>query len=173
VPAKGQHVLLDTLATLLSEGRRVHLTLVGQGPDTDSLKVQAARLNLGDALTLTGAVNQDQILDYYHRADAFVLPSFAEGLPVVLMEAMALGVPCVTTHITGVPELIRDGVEGLLVAPSDGKGLTAAIARLMDDPGLAPALMEAGRARVLAEYTLTGSVAHLGDILSRRLGSAS
>lgn len=173
VPAKGQHILLDTLAALLAEGRRVHLTLVGQGPDTDSLKAQAIRLNLGDAVALPGAVNQDQILAYYQRADAFVLPSFAEGLPVVLMEAMALGVPCITTHITGVPELIHDGVEGLLVAPSDGEGLTAAIARLMDNPKLAPALAQAGRARVLADYTLAGSVTHLGDILSRRLGASS
>lgn len=173
VAAKGQHILLDALATLLAEGRRVHLTLVGQGPDMESLKAQSSRLGLGEAVTLTGAVNQDAILDYYLRADAFVLPSFAEGLPVVLMEAMALGVPCITTHITGVPEMIRDGIEGLLVAPSDTEGLTRAIARLMDAPELGQALTQAGRSRILAEYTLAGSVQRLGDILIRRLGSTA
>ena len=171
VAAKGQHILLDALADLRAEGRRVHLTLVGQGPDMESLKAQSSRLGLGEAVTMTGAVNQDAILDYYLRADAFVLPSFAEGLPVVLMEAMALGVPCITTHITGVPEMIRDGIEGLLVAPSDTEGLTRAIARLMDEPALGQALAQAGRARILAEYTLAGSVQRLGDILGRRLGS--
>lgn len=173
VAAKGQHILLDALAALRAEGRRVHLTLVGQGPDMESLKAQCSRLDLGETVMLTGAVNQDTILDYYLRADAFVLPSFAEGLPVVLMEAMALGVPCITTHITGVPEMIRDGIEGLLVAPSDTEGLTRAIARLMDDPGLGKALVQAGRSRILAEYTLAGSVRRLGDILVRRLGSAA
>jgi len=173
VAAKGQHILLDALAALRTEGRRVHLTLVGQGPDMESLKAQSSRLGLGETVTMTGAVNQDAILDYYLRSDAFVLPSFAEGLPVVLMEAMALGVPCITTHITGVPEMIRDGIEGLLVAPSDVEGLTRAIARLMDKPELGKALAQTGRSRILAEYTLAHSVKRLGDIFSHRLHSGA
>jgi glycosyltransferase involved in cell wall biosynthesis len=172
VPAKGQHVLLDALARLRARGRRVHLTLVGQGPDRPSLEAQTRRLELGDAVDFAGAVNQDEISGYYAAADAFVLPSFAEGLPVVLMEAMALGVPCITTHITGVPELIRDGAEGLLVAPSDVDGLVAAIERLMDDPALARRLAEAGRIKVLAEYELNGSIARLADVFERRLSSS-
>jgi glycosyltransferase involved in cell wall biosynthesis len=169
VPAKGHHILLDALALLLARGRRVRLTLVGQGPDRPSLEAQAGRLGLGSAVGFAGAVNQDDILGYYASADAFVLPSFAEGLPVVLMEAMALGVPCVTTHITGVPELIRDGVEGLLVAPSDAEGLAGAIERLIGDPELRNRLTEAGRAKVLAEYELNGSIARLADVFMRRL----
>lgn len=169
VPAKGQHILLDALALLLARGRRVHLTLVGQGPDRPSLEAQTARLGLESAVGFAGAVNQDEVFGYYAAADAFVLPSFAEGLPVVLMEAMALGVPCITTHITGVPELIRDGIEGLLVAPSDVEGLAAAIERLMDDPALRSRLTEAGRAKVLAEYELDGSIARLADVFAHRL----
>jgi glycosyltransferase involved in cell wall biosynthesis len=169
VPAKGQHILLDALALLLARGRRVRLALVGQGPDRPSLEAQAGRLGLGSAVSFAGAVNQDEISGYYAAADAFVLPSFAEGLPVVLMEAMALGVPCITTHITGVPELIRDGIEGLLVAPSDVEGLAAAIERLMDDPALGSRLTEAGRAKVLAEYELNGSIARLADVFIHRL----
>ncbi|MFM8444157.1 MAG: glycosyltransferase family 4 protein [Methylococcus sp.] len=169
VAAKGQHILLDAMAALRAEGRRVHLTLVGQGPDLESLKTQSSRLGLSEAVTLTGAVNQDAILDFYLRADAFVLPSFAEGLPVVLMEAMALGVPCITTHITGVPEMIRDGIEGLLAAPSDMEGLTRAIARLMDEKDLSRRLTDNGRLRIVSEYSLAGSIERLGDIFIRRL----
>jgi len=66
-------------------------------------------------MVFEGAINQDRIRDFYAAADAFCLPSFAEGLPVVLMEAMAMELPCVTTQIAGIPELIRDGVDGLLV----------------------------------------------------------
>ena len=83
-----------------------------------------------------GAVNQDRIRDLYRQAHVFALASFAEGIPVVLMEAMAMEIPCVTTWITGIPELIRNGIDGLLVAPSDELALAAAIARLMDDPDL-------------------------------------
>ncbi|MDF9391631.1 MULTISPECIES: glycosyltransferase family 4 protein [Methylococcus] len=169
VPAKGQHILLEALARLFARGRRVHLTLVGQGPDRPSLETHARRLELGDAVDFTGAVNQDEITGYYSAADAFVLPSFAEGLPVVLMEAMALGVPCITTHITGVPELIRDGIEGLLVAPSDVEGLATAIERLMDDPALGMRLTEAGRTKVLAEYDLNASIARLAAAFERWL----
>lgn len=172
VAAKGQHVLLNTLAALRAEGRRVHLTLVGQGPDMESLKAQTARLGLDEAVTLTGAVNQDGILAHYHQADAFILPSFAEGLPVVLMEAMAVGLPCVTTHITGVPEMIRDGIEGLLVAPSDMEGLTRAIARLMDENDLSRRLTENGRLRIVSEYSLACSIERLGDIFIKRLQRA-
>jgi len=116
-----------------------------------------------------GAVNQDAILDFYGQADAFVLPSFAEGLPVVLMEAMAMGVPCITTSITGVPELIRDGQEGLLVPASDADGLARAIETLMDDPELCRRVAEAGREKALADYVLRVNVARLGEVFRQRL----
>ncbi len=78
-------------------------------------------------MAFEGAVNQDHIRALYEAADIFCLPSLAEGIPVVLMEAMAMEIPCVTTHITGIPELIRSGTEGLLVAPSDLEGLVSAL----------------------------------------------
>ena len=172
VPAKGQHILLDALAVLAGRGRRPHLTLVGDGPDRASLESHAAHLRLQGSVRFAGAVNQDVILGLYERADAFVLPSFAEGLPVVLMEAMATGLPCVTTQITGVPELIHDGENGLLVAASDAEGLADAIERLMDDPGLRAQLGQAGRARVLADYVLKVNSARLAALFAERLGRA-
>ena len=107
--------------------------------------------------------------DFYAAADLFCLPSFAEGLPVVLMEAMAMEIPCVTTHIAGIPELIHDGVDGLLVAPSDVDALVAALARLMDDAELRERLGKSGRARVVEQYDLRRSVERLAGIFAERV----
>jgi glycosyltransferase involved in cell wall biosynthesis len=125
---------------------------------------------LDDRVEFTGALNQQQVLDWYARADAFVLPSFAEGIPVVLMEAMACGIPCVTTRITGIPELIRDGLDGLLVTPSDTNELTTAVGRLMGDEELRERLARDGRERVRESYNLERNVDRLGRIFEARLG---
>jgi glycosyltransferase involved in cell wall biosynthesis len=114
-------------------------------------------------------VNQDRIRDFYSSADAFCLPSFAEGLPVVLMEAMAMQIPCVTTSITGIPELIRDGIDGLLTPASDLDGLVEALARLMDDGELREKLAKNGRARVLEFYDLERNVGELAAIFAERI----
>jgi colanic acid/amylovoran biosynthesis glycosyltransferase len=172
-PAKGQHILLDALALLVAAGRRLRLTFVGDGPDRGSLEAQTQRLGLADAVEFAGAVNQDRILDYYARADAFVLPSFAEGLPVVLMEAMAMEVPCVTTHITGVPELIQNGLNGRLTAPSDVEGLAGSIEYLLDHPEQARTMAQSGRAKVLADYNLSDSAERLAEVFVRRLPSSA
>ncbi|MCX7109213.1 MAG: glycosyltransferase family 4 protein [Proteobacteria bacterium] len=172
-PAKGQHILLDALGLLIAAGRKVHLTFVGNGPDRASLESQTRRLGLSNSVNFAGAVNQDRILDFYGKADAFVLPSFAEGLPVVLMEAMAMEVPCVTTHITGVPELIQHGVNGCLTAPSDVEGLAKAIEDLMDHPEASRQIAQSGRAKVLADYNLSQSVERLAGVFARRLPSTN
>ena len=139
------------------------------GPDEQSLREYAELLGIGLQVTFTGAVDQDHILDYYKVADIFVLPSFAEGLPVVLMEAMAMEIPCITTAITGVPELILSGQNGLLVPASDTDGLTNAIRLLEGDPVLRQQLGKAGRQTVLADYDLYKNVHYLFERLSLRL----
>lgn len=106
-------------------------------------------------------------------ADIFALASFAEGVPVVLMEAMAMEIPCVATSINGIPELIRDGVDGLLVAPSDVQGLSAALARLMDEATLRESLGKAGRLRVQQRYELSKSADRLADLFRHRLELAN
>ena len=169
VPAKGQHVLIQAIARLAKNGEAVCLRLVGDGPDRESLEKQAASLGILDRVQLEGPVNQDRIQEYYNRADVFVLPSFAEGIPIVLMEAMAMEVPCITTRITGIPELIRDGVDGFLVTPSDDEELAVAIARLIREPELGRTLGAAGRRRVLACYDLRVNVRHLAGVLRKRL----
>lgn len=168
-PVKAHHVLVDAVARLAREGREVRLRLVGDGPEREGLEREVAARGLRGAVVFEGWQNPDRVRELYARADAFALASFAEGVPVVLMEAMATEVPCVATRITGVPELIRDGVDGLLVTPSDAGELAAAIARLMDDPELRLRIGRAGRRRVLERYDLEANVERLAAIFRSRL----
>jgi colanic acid/amylovoran biosynthesis glycosyltransferase len=168
-PAKGQHILVDALDVLVRQGRSVRLRLVGDGPDRPSLQRHIDKLGLRNATALEGWRNQDELRLLYAQTDAFALASFAEGVPVVLMEAMAMEIPCVATRITGVPELIRDGIDGLLVDASDASQLAEAVGRLMDDPTLGPRLGSSARQRVLERYDLTRNTARLADIFRCRL----
>jgi glycosyltransferase involved in cell wall biosynthesis len=169
VAAKGQHILVAAAARLAAAGRDFRITIAGGGPDEASLKAAIAAAGLASRVTLAGALDQDRVRELYGRADAFVLPSFAEGIPVVLMEAMASGVPCVTTRITGIPELIQNDEEGLLVTPSDVDSLAAAVARLMDDPQLRARIAAGARRRVDTDYHLERNVARLGRLFAQRL----
>jgi glycosyltransferase involved in cell wall biosynthesis len=169
-PPKGQHILIAAVDLLVKRGYPVRLRLVGDGPDRRSLEQDVATRGLGREVVFEGAVNQNQVHALYREADIFALSSFAEGVPVVLMEAMAMEIPCVATRITGIPELIRDGTDGLLVTPSDDEELAAAIARLIDDPALRQTIGRAGRRRVLDKYDLGRNITRLAEILTRRLG---
>ncbi len=173
VEAKGQHILIAAVDRLVQSGRDVELCLVGDGPDRASLEKSVARRGLQARVTFTGSVNQDEIREYYRRADVFALASFAEGIPVVLMEAMAMEIPCVTTCITGIPELIRDGIDGFLVLPSDEKGLAEAIAGLQQNPGLCREIGQAGRLRVIEKYNLGKNTLLMAEVFQRRLGGCS
>ena len=168
-PEKAQRVLIAAVAQLAAESRRLRLRLVGDGPDRRSLEQDAATRGLGDLVVFEGLLDQARVLSVYAGADIFVLPSFAEGLPVVLMEAMATEIPCVATSIAGVPELIRDGIDGLLVPASDERALAAAIGRLMDDPELRRRIGAAARQRVLRDYGLAANTLRLAGVFSRRL----
>jgi glycosyltransferase involved in cell wall biosynthesis len=164
VPSKGQHTLLIAVQQLVSQGRSIRLRFVGDGPDRNSLELAARSYGIADRVIFEGAVNQDHIRALFEQADAFALASVAEGVPVVLMEAMAMEIPCVTTWITGIPELIRNAIDGLLVAPSDDRGLASAIALLMDDEDLRRRLGTAGRQRVMEKYDLRSNVARLATV---------
>ena len=169
VPAKGQRVLIEAVERLAGKGRSLQLHLVGDGPDRSQLEEFVRERDLGAVVHFAGAVNQDDILTYYRQADIFALASFAEGIPVVLMEAMAMQIPCVATAINGIPELIRDGVDGLLVPPSDVAALTAALERLMDDASLRESLGRASRSRIQHDFELATSTDRLREIFRKRL----
>jgi glycosyltransferase involved in cell wall biosynthesis len=168
-PAKGQHLLLDALRQLLDQGRNIRLRLAGNGPDEASLRAQAQRLNLADHVIFEGPVNQDRIRSVYAQADIFCLPSFAEGLPVVLMEALSMGIPCVTTAITGIPELISNRINGLIVPASDLNALVHALATLIDDDGLRSSMAINGRKRILEQYDLRANVEQLAAIFATQV----
>jgi len=169
VAAKGQSLLLSAVRRLVDEGRNPLLTLVGDGPDRRQLEEQAAEIGIADRVFFAGSVSQDQIREHYLRADALVLPSFAEGVPVVLMEAMAMEIPCISTTIAGIPELIESGSEGLLVPASDIKLLAEAISKLEDSPQLADRLARQGRQRVIQAFNLEDNADRLAAILRNRL----
>ena len=166
VPGKGQAILIEAVATLRARGHDVRLTLVGEGPHRPALEAHARKLGVQTAVTFAGAVGQDRIRDHYAAADVFCLPSFSEGIPVVLMEAMATRLPVVTTHIMGIPELVIDDVTGLLVMPGRADALADALARLQDDRALRRRLGDAGRGHVRAEFELMQSATAMRSLLA-------
>jgi colanic acid/amylovoran biosynthesis glycosyltransferase len=169
--AKGHAILIAAIDRLVKEGRtQVQLRLVGDGPMRASLEKMIVERDLTSHVTLEGACDQNQVLDLYRQASLFVLPSFAEGVPVVLMEAMAMEIPCIATWITGVPELIRHGIDGWLIPPGNEEELTASIAQLIDDAELRQRLGRAGRARIKEQYELGRNVECLAEVYRRRLG---
>jgi len=164
VSAKGQLILIQACKELIEQHQYVRLVIVGSGPDMSTLKAYVSQLALDDYVIFTGALNHDQIVDEYANAHAFVLASFAEGIPVVLMEAMASGVPVVSTRITGVAELIQDNQDGLLVSPSDVSELSAALGSLMDDPQRGARFTHSARQKVMLKFNLDQNVNELANI---------
>jgi colanic acid/amylovoran biosynthesis glycosyltransferase len=169
VPEKGQAVLLEATALLAGRGHPVEVTLAGEGPLRPDLERRAERLGIAAQVRFLGAVGQDRLRELYETASIFCLPSFAEGVPVVLMEAMAMGLPVVSTRITGIPELIEDGVGGLLVAPGRPDELADRLESLLNDPALRRELGIRGREAVLREFDAERSATQLYKLFSERL----
>jgi glycosyltransferase involved in cell wall biosynthesis len=168
---KGYPILIEAVALLRDRGRNVRLTLVGEGPLRAVLEGQIALRGLGDLIHLAGACNHDRVVSFYDSSDAFVLSSFLEGVPVVLMEAMAMELPCVATWITGIPEIIETDVEGLLVPPASASAIADAVTRLIEDPEGARRLGIAARRKVLAKYHLGPNVERLAQEFRARLAT--
>jgi glycosyltransferase involved in cell wall biosynthesis len=152
VPLKGQHLLLQACSILRSRGLRFTLTFVGDGPDRKSLEAYCCQHRLDDIVTFAGSIGQDKIHAFYDRTDIFALPSFAEGVPVVLMEAMAKGIACVSTYVGGIRELIESGRNGVLLAPADLEALMDCLEELLYDSDLRVRLGTEGRKTVEAEF---------------------
>ncbi|MGC2108519.1 MAG: glycosyltransferase family 4 protein [Candidatus Korobacteraceae bacterium] len=164
---KGYPLLLEAVALLVAEGREVRLRLVGDGPDSPQLRQQAQQLGIADRVVFAGWQSQAELRELYGKSDVCVLSSFSEGVPVVLMEAMATGVPCVAPRIAGIPELIRDGLEGLLVTPANVVELASAIRTIMDQPELRRRMSALGRERVAEQYDLGKNVLKMSELLKR------
>lgn len=173
VPVKGQTLLIEGLAELERRGVPARLTIVGDGPGLTALRHLATGLGVLDRVDLPGAVGQQDIRGYYERADLFALPSFAEGVPVVLMEAMAMGLPVVASRITGIPELVEEGRSGLLVVPGRKDELVGALESVLTAPAERRLEMgRAGREKVCAEFDIEHTARRLVDLFGELIPGA-
>lgn len=152
---KGIYEAIEALGILVKEGRDLVLTIAGSGPEEPAIRQRVAELGLSDHVRFPGALFGEAKDALWSASDVFVFPTFhREGLPYALLEAMAAGAVPITTRVGGIPDVMQDGVHGLLIEAKDPAGLARAIARLDDDRDALARMAEAGRARVLAEYTV-------------------
>lgn len=162
---KGHSVLLNALATLAKRGTPFNLTLAGDGPLGPELRQQIRELGLDGQVEMTGWLSNSEIRDRILNARAVVLPSLAEGLPVVLMEALALGRPVITTYIAGIPELVVDGACGWLVPAGNADQLSQAIESCINAPDFkVQAMGKLGRERVLKMHDIAREGEKLGSL---------
>ena len=167
VEQKGQLLLIEALARLKADHADIHLTLIGDGELRGEIEAAIARAGLEQQVTLTGWVDERRILSELAGSHALVMSSFAEGLPMVIMEAMAAGRVVLATHIAGTPELVVPGETGFLVPAGDAEGLAEGIARLATTPR--PELQKiatAGRARALARHDVAREAAKLAGFMA-------
>ena len=165
-PSKGQAILLSTAETLRARGFDFHITFLGGGEDLETLIQAVADKNLGDLVTVSGPVGHSRVITELNNADLFVLPSFAEGIPVALMEAMAAGVPVISTDITGIPELIEHGKDGFLTQASNHEQLADVIELfLRDEINLGDITRSAGR-KVRDLYDVEKNTKVLGELFN-------
>jgi glycosyltransferase involved in cell wall biosynthesis len=170
---KGQVHLIEACRILTERGVEVMCRFIGDGPDRETLQAKIDEYGLGDRVVLAGRMTTDAVAAELAAADVLVAPSVPtkggkrEGIPVVLMEAMSTGLPVVASRLSGIPELVTDGVSGLLVAPGDDVALADALGGLAYDPGLRRRLGAAGRETVLREFDVDRNAAALADRIRR------
>jgi sugar transferase (PEP-CTERM/EpsH1 system associated) len=150
-PIKDHSTALKALAQTVGQEPRIRLVLVGDGPERPAIERQIADLRLRPSVTMLG--QRSDVSELLAAADAFLLTSVSEGLPVTIIEAMATGLPVISTRVGGVPEVINDGDSGLLAPAGDATALAAAIVRLTRDAHLRTRLAENGRERVASRFS--------------------
>jgi glycosyltransferase involved in cell wall biosynthesis len=173
VEKKGFGDLVEAVALLVQAGRDLRVDIVGTGPLEDELREQIRARRLEGIVRMRGALPQGQVRQVVQEAAVFAAPCVVggdgnrDGLPTVLLEAMALGTPCVATDVTGIPEVIRDGQTGLLVPPSSPARLAGALGRLLDDGALRTHLASGARDLVEREFDVHRQAAALRALFSR------
>ena len=171
-PVKGIPVLLDAIERLVIN-RTVHLDLVGDGPERQAIEEAVRKRGLDSHITFHGYLSQRELRLRLVEADVCVMTSFSEGIPVVLMEAMAAGVPVVAPKITGIPELVDDGINGYLTIPGHVPSLVERLEQLLDDPAKRSSFGEAGRRKVEMEFSLDTETARLAKVVRAHLEGTS
>lgn len=167
--AKGLPILFQALAQVVPHHPDLILTLVGDGSDRTTLETLAADLKLTPYIKFVGYQSQEAVCQYLHNSDIFVLPSFSEGLPVALMEALAAGVPVITTAIAGISELVEDGVNGYLIPPGAMEPLVLRLEQLLSDANLRQQMGTAGRIKVIQDFNLAQEVPWLKQVMEAAL----
>jgi len=146
--AKGVFDLIGAIAIVAKKRRdRLHVTIAGHG-DLTPAKALVDQLGIAANVTFPGWVGPEQRDAYLAQSDVFLLPSYFEGLPMSLLEAMSWGLPSIATSVGGIPDVLDDDVEGLLIEPGDIGALAAAILRMIDDPAICQRLGRAARRRI-------------------------
>jgi glycosyltransferase involved in cell wall biosynthesis len=158
---KGHQYLIEACGQLKAQNIDFHCYLVGDGELQTRVQEEIDRLGLVDHVELLGFQTHDKVIELLGQVDALVLPSLSEGIPVAVMEGMASGLPIVATAVTGVPELVEDGVTGLLVPSKDSPALAEAIITLCNSPERRAQMGRAGRKKVLNEFNLQKSAMEL------------
>ncbi len=178
VHKKGVDLLLDAAALLLEQHPRLRVDIIGDGPLRDELTARIDRLGLVGRVRLLGAATTSEVATAMTQARAVVLPcridvdGDRDGMPTVLVEALARGVPVVSTDVVGIGELVNDGQTGLLVAPDDAVALAGALDRLLADPVLAGRLGDSGRRLVGARFRPEDSTAALVNVFATAASAA-
>lgn len=168
---KGFAGLIEACRLLRDAGTAMRCRIVGYGEEHERLKSLISRHALEDTVQLTGKMTHDELLELYRQAAVFALPCQVasdgdrDGIPNVLLEALAMEIAVVSTNVSGVPEVIRDGVNGLLIAPNDAKALAGAIRRLLDSPALRERLGVAGRQTVATKFCNDTNLQTVRDLL--------
>ena len=163
---KGVPLLLDAIAALRDRHPDMRVSIVGDGPHRTQLEAQAARLGLGEMAHFLGYRSQDEVAELLTDADMLVLPSFAEGVPVVLMEAMAARLPVIASQVAGVGELVEDGVSGHLIPAGDTQSLIARMDHLLSDPAVCAKMGATGREKVVADFDIYKEAAWLKALIT-------
>jgi len=179
VPKKGYDVLLKAIALLRDSGRAIRAEIIGDGELRDELAREIERLALGGIVEMRGAAPHAAVRDLLRRAAVFALPARIaddgnrDGLPVVVCEAMASGVPVVSTPVVGIPEAVEDGVTGTLVPENDPAALAAAIRDILEDPARARRFATAARRRIEQRFDLQQSAARLHALFGAAISRGS
>lgn len=167
---KGQKYLVEACQLLKQKNINFRCRIVGEGPERQALVDLIHKQNLGNEVELLGFLPEDQIAELLLKVHCYVQPSIItssgkmEGIPVVLMEALASGVPVIATRISGIPELIRPNQTGVLIPQEDPEALAQAILELCQNYENAVYMAQKGKDLVLQEYTISGSVKHLSNL---------
>ena len=179
IEKKGADLLIEAVPQVVADHPEVRFVLAGDGERSAALESRVHELGVGDRVLFTGSVPHEQIVEWMSRSAVFALPCRVavdgdrDALPTVLIESMATGLPCISTPVNGVPEIVAHGVTGLIVPENDVDSLAGAISEILGDADLQTTMSTAGRQRVEQRFNLSASTQSLSALFSKACESTS